>query len=149
MMSRKDKLPRAITVTNYEDLSPWIAGFAKGTFNLLFLIGRPGVGKSQLAKKILEGQRHAWIDCHATKLGMYFKLFDYRNAPVVVDDENTLISDPAKLSLMNALCQTNAEKTLRWDSTTRLLEERGVPAEFTTRSSVLVITNRLKNVSSR
>ena len=57
--------------------------------------------------------------------------------PLVIDDENTLMTDPAKLSLMNALCQTNPEKTLRWDSTTRLLEEWCIPSEFTTRSPVL------------
>ena len=56
-------------------------------------------------------------------------------------------TDPGKLALMNSLCQTNAVKTLRWDSTTRLLEERRAPAEFRTGSPVLVITNRLQNLT--
>jgi hypothetical protein len=40
---------------------------------------------------------------------------------VVIDDENTLISDKGKLALMNSLCQTDPVKTLRWDSTTQRL----------------------------
>src|SRR5581483_6730558 len=59
----------------------------------------------------------------------------------------SLVTEPGKLALMNSLCQTNPVKTLRWDSTTRLLEERGVPAEFRTGSPVLVITNRLQNIT--
>jgi hypothetical protein len=140
-----DRLPRAITLRSYGDLDEWLRGFATGTFPLLFVIGRPGLGKTQRALRILDGRPCVWIDCHATKLAVYCRLYERRDRPVVIDDENSLVSDPGKLSLLNALCQTNPEKILRWDSTTRLLEERGVPAEFRTTSPVLVITNRLRN----
>jgi hypothetical protein len=141
------RLSRSITLRSYADLLPWLDGFVGGKFHLLVLIGRPGLGKSQEALRALNGRRHAWIDCHATKLAMFCKLYQYRNEPVVIDDENSLMTDPGKLGLMNSLCQTNPEKTLRWDSTTRLLEERKVPPEFQTHSPVLVITNQLRNIS--
>jgi hypothetical protein len=147
MKNKSDYLPRSTRVTTYRELDQWVAGFAAGAFPLEFLIGRPGLGKSQRALRALEGRPHAWIDCHATKLAVYCKLFQHRDEPVAIDDENSLVTDPGKLSLMSALCQTNPEKTLRWDSTTRLLEDRGVPPEFKTRSQVLVITNRLRNLS--
>ncbi len=148
-MTSPDRLPRAITLRSYDDLDPWLCSFATGTFPLLFLIGRPGLGKTQRALRVLSGQPHAWIDCHATKLAVYCRLFEHRDRPVVIDDENSLVTEPGKLSLLNALCQTNPEKILRWDSTTRLLEERGVPAEFRTTSPVLVITNRLRNTTAQ
>jgi hypothetical protein len=141
-----DRLPRAITPRKYDDLTPWLAGFVGGLFQLLFIVGRPGLGKSQRVRQALGERRHAWIDCHATKLAIYCKLYQHRDEPVVIDDENSLMTDPAKLSLMNALCQTDPIKTLRWDSTTRLLKERKVPPEFPTSSPVLVITNKICNL---
>ena len=100
-----------------------------------------------MASKAIGERRHAWIECHATKLALYCKLYEHRDEPVIIDDETSLVTDPGKLAIMNSLCQTNAVKTLRRDSTTRLLEERGVPAEFRTGSSVLVITNRMQNLT--
>ncbi|VTR92889.1 Uncharacterized protein OS=Aeromonas phage Aes516 PE=4 SV=1 [Gemmata massiliana] len=148
MKAPADRLSRSITVRSFDELTPWLAGFVASKFHLLFLIGRPGLGKSQRAMAALDGSPHAWIDCHATKLAMYCTLYRHRDEPVVIDDETSLLTDPGKLTLMNALCQTNAVKTLRWDSTTRLLAERGVPPEFRTSSPVLVITNRLRAISA-
>jgi len=142
-----ERLPRAITLRTYDEANVWLTNFVGGVFNLLFLIGRPGLSKSQMAFKAIGERRHAWIECHATKLALYCKLYEHRDEPVIIDDETSLVTDPGKLAIMNSLCQTNAVKTLRWDSTTRLLEERGVPAEFRTGSSVLVITNRLQNLT--
>jgi hypothetical protein len=148
-MKRNMKLlPREISLTTYADLKVWLKHFADGHYNLIFLIGRPGIGKSQLAKLSLDGQHHAWIEGHATTLAFYLKLHAYRDMPVLIDDEHTFVQDKNKLSMMNSLCQTNAVKMLRWDSTTRILKERGVPPEFPTSSSVLVITNELRNLST-
>jgi hypothetical protein len=147
MVRNPDRLPRAITVQTYDDATTWLKHFVDGLFSLVFLIGRPGIGKSQMALKALGERRHAWIEGHATKLAFYMKLYEHRDEPVIIDDENTLVQDKGKLALMNSLCQTNPVKTLRWDSTTRLLEERGVPTEFRTSSSVLIITNEMRNIS--
>jgi hypothetical protein len=144
MQRTSDRLPRSVILTTYDDVTRWLAGFVAGTFSLLFLIGRPGLGKSQQARQALADRKHAWIDCHATKLAIYAALYRHRDQPIVIDDENSLMTDPGKLSLMNALCQTDPVKTLRWDSTTRLLDDLGVPPVFTTSSPVLVITNRLR-----
>ncbi len=142
-----DKLPRSLTLRTYAETRTWMTHFANGKFNLLFLIGRPGLGKSEIARAAQGNQRHAWIECHATKMAVYLKLYEHRDEPVVIDDENTLIRDPGKLALMNSLSQTNPVKTLQWDSTTRILEERGVPPEFRTSSPVLIITNQLRNLN--
>jgi hypothetical protein len=142
-----DRLPRAVSVENYDELARWLNGFVTGAFHLLFLIGRPGLGKSRLAAQHLDGRPHAWIDGHATRLAFYAKLNRHVDEPVVIDDENSFSTDSAKLTLMNALCQTDAVKTVRWDSTTKLLEEMRLPSEFRTSSPVLVITNRLRAIN--
>jgi hypothetical protein len=142
-----DRLRRAIMLATYNEAKTWLKHFVTSDFSLLFLVGNPGLGKSQMALQALGDRQHAWIECHATKLAFYCKLYEHRDEPVIIDDENTLIKDPAKIALMNSLCQTNASKTLRWDSTTTILAERRVPAEFNTTSPVLVITNRLRNMN--
>ena len=147
MKTIDSQIPRSIRLTDYSAVAEFVDGFAQARLNLLFLIGRPGLGKSQLVQRALEGKEHAWIDCHSTKLATYMKLYRHRDQPVVIDDENSWMSDSAKLDLLNSLCQTNPVKTIRWMSTTRLLEECSVPDEFQTRSPVLIITNRLRVVS--
>ncbi|HWY86748.1 MAG TPA: hypothetical protein VNX28_08485, partial [Gemmataceae bacterium] len=142
-----DRLSRVITLRTYDDARSWLTRYAEGVFSLLFMIGRPGTGKSQMALQAIGDRPHVFFECHATKLAFYCKLFKHRNQLVVIDDEVNFVKDPGKLALMNSLCQTNPVKTLRWDSTTKILDDWGVPPEFTTSSSVLVITNRLRNLS--
>ena len=144
MKPNEQHIPRSIKLSQYSEVSEFVDGFVKGILSLLFLIGRPGIGKSQIARRALERRRFAWIDCHATKMAMYIQLYQHRDEPVVIDDENSMMADSGKLDLLNSLCQTNPIKTLRWASTTRLLEELGVPTEFQTSSQVLIITNRLR-----
>ena len=149
MARNTDRLPRVIALTTYADMKRWLNDFVAGHYNLLFSIGRPGISKSQLAMAALGDRRHAWVEGHATPLAFYQKLFEHRDEPVVIDDEYSFVQDKSKLSLVNSLCQTNPVKKLRWDSTARILEERGIPTEFQTTSSVLVITNELRNISTQ
>ena len=142
-----ERLPRAIPVRTYAEANTWVTQFVANAFNLVFLIGRPGIGKSQMVQQAIGDRRHAWIECHSTKLAFYCKLYEHRDEPVVIDDEISLTTDKGKLTLMNSLCQTNPIKTLRWDSTTGILEERGVKPEFPTTSPVLIITNELRNMN--
>lgn len=143
----KTVLPRAIRIASYADLEQWVANFRSGNFPLLFVIGRPGLGKSQLVLQALADVPHAWVECHVTAMAMYRRLYENRDRPVVIDDESSMLKDGPKVSLMNALCQTNPVKTLRWDTSSRLLEDWGVPSAFTTTSPVIVITNQLKNLN--
>jgi hypothetical protein len=147
MKPTQERLPRANTIRTYAEVMAWMMQFVSGSFNLLFFIGNPGLGKSQLALKALGDNAHGWIEGHATTLAMYIKLFVHRDQPIIIDDESTFARDAGKVSMMSSLCQTNATKTLRWDSTTRILEEYGVPSRFNTSSPVLMITNQLRNLN--
>jgi len=145
----RNRLPRAITVKSYAEARTWLAHFAESNFHLVFLIGAPGLGKSQMALQVLDQRRHAFIEGHATPLAFYQKLWEHRDEPVVIDDENSFVKHPGKLALMACLCQSNPIKTLRWDSTAKYLEERGLPTQFRTASPVLIVTNQLRNLSAQ
>ena len=87
MKISSQSLPRSIVVGSYADLTPWLNGFVRGMFHLLFLIGRPGLGKTQAVLRTLQERPHVLIDCHATKLAIYCKLYVHRDQPVVIDDD--------------------------------------------------------------
>ncbi len=89
-MSRPRRRPEsAITVTRYEDLDQYLLAFAGGHLNLLILIGSPGLQKSKSIRDAV-GRRACWIEGHATPFGIYRKLWEGRNRPVVIDDVDGL-----------------------------------------------------------
>ena len=129
-------------VTSYTDLAEYSRAFSAGAIPFLLLVGSPGSGKSRQLKADLEGRRHAWIDNHVSNLGLYCKIYEADGAPLVLDDVNHLFKHREAASLVKALTQTEAAKMLSWESTTRTLEQRGVPRHFTTGSPVCLTANR-------
>ena len=67
--------PRTITIRSYAALLPFLTGFRDGNFNLLFLIGAPGLGKSRQARAALGDREALLIEGHATPLKIYEQLF--------------------------------------------------------------------------
>ncbi len=58
----------ALVVRTYRELDQFVEAFAEGLLNLLLIIGRPGVQKSQAVKAAV-GRRACWIDGSATAFG--------------------------------------------------------------------------------
>ena len=132
-----------VRLTTYAALAPWLAGVRDGRFNLLFLTGRPGLGKTRGVRAALAEQPHLLVEGHATPLKLYAELFRHRDRPVVIDDEDSVHADPLKVRLMKCLCGTEPVKRVAWESTTKLLAELGLPTAFQTTSKVVVVTNHL------
>jgi hypothetical protein len=131
---------KALTVVTYERLEVYLRAFAQGHFHLLVLVGTGGLGKSRAVRAALGGQG-CWIEGNATPFGMYAKLYECRDAFVVIDDVDALHADRDGIRLLKCLCQTEEAKTVAWHSDARGLERRGLPREFTTRSRVAIIAN--------
>ena len=145
-MSRPRRRPEsAITVTRYEDLDQYLLAFAGGHLNLLILIGSPGLQKSKAIRDAV-GRRACWIEGHATPFGIYRKLWESRNRPVVIDDVDGLYSSREGLRLLKCLCQTEPLKTVAWHSDTPALKREGIPREFKTTSRVTIIANEWKTL---
>jgi hypothetical protein len=136
----------AIRLTAYEGLDLYIRAFARGKFNLLFLIGPPGLQKSRLARDILPDA--CWIEGHATAMGIYKRLWEFRDTPVVIDDVDSLYSDRPAVRLLKTLCQTDARKTVAWESDAPALRRESIPRRFTTSSQVLIIANAWRTLNA-
>ena len=85
-MAKPKKRPdSAVTVTLYSELRQYVQAFARGHLNLFILVGSPGIEKSQALRTAL-GRHACWIEGHATPFGIYRRLREKRNRPVVIDD---------------------------------------------------------------
>ena len=129
-------------ITTYEELSQYTRAFGKRDISFLLLVGSPGSGKSRQLKADLHGKKHAWIDNHATNLGLYCSVYEADGAPLVLDDINHLFKSKMACSLMKALTQTEKIRSVSWESTAKYLEERNVPRRFETSSPICLIANQ-------
>lgn len=128
-------------INSYEELTQYTIAFAKGGITFLLLVGSPGSGKSRQMKADLKGQGCVWIDNHASNLGLYCSVYEADGFPVVLDDINHLFKNKMACSLMKALTQTEKIRSVSWESTAKVLEERKVPRRFETSSPICLIAN--------
>lgn len=133
--------PNFDLIRTYEELMEYTIPFANREIGFLLLVGSPGSGKSRQMQNDVKGKGCVWIDNHASTLGLYCKVYQADHAPVVLDDVNHFFRDKLACSLMKALTQTEEIKHVSWESTTKSLEEKGVPTDFNTRSPVCMIAN--------
>lgn len=147
-MNRSRSLPDSVLrVSTYAELERYAQGFAAGHLNLLILCGAPGLGKSRCLHQAL-GDRACWIDGNATPFGIYLEAYESRHDPIVLDDVDGLYRDRNGVRLLKALCQSDPQKSLSWQSDARTLERRGVPRQFSTSSRVAIIANEWRTLNA-
>ncbi len=137
----------AVRVRNYAELEQYVRAFAEGHLNLLMIFGPPGVGKSRCVRHAF-GSQVCWIGGQATPFGIYLQAYEHRHKPMVLDDVDGLYADRAGIRLLKALGQTEATKTVSWQSDAPTLDRRGVPRQFTTTSRVMLVGNSWKTLDA-
>lgn len=124
-------MPRdAIVVTQYPDLDRYIRKFAEGSLDLVLLLGKPGIGKTEAVKKALgiddcHPSETLYVEGHAQPFGLYQGLWRHRDSPVVLDDLDRLYANPDCVRILKPLCNMRPVKRISWLSnavTQRLLE---------------------------
>jgi hypothetical protein len=129
----------ALRLKTFDELDRYVHAFSRGVLNLLILVGPPGLQKSHLVRDVLPDA--CFIEGHATALGIYCRLWEFRDEPVVIDDVDSLYRDRGAVRLLKALCQTDPRKTIAWESDAPALRRVGIPRRFSTSSRVLIIAN--------
>jgi len=147
MASSRSLPSHAVRVLTYVELAQYVRAFAQGYLNLLLLFGPPGVGKSRCVRQALDS-RVGWISGQATPLGIYMQAYEHRHQPLVLDDIDGLYADRSGIRLLKALGQSEPRKTLSWHTTTPILQRRGVPQRFTTKSRVALVGNDWKTLNA-
>ncbi len=129
-------------ITTYAELAEYTDAFSEGRIPFLLLVGSPGSGKSEQVRVNLRCRTFTWIDNHASMLGLYCAVYEATNAPIVMDDVNHFFKDPKACSLIKALTQTTDVRSVSWESTTKVLDDRHVPRQYTTTSPMCIIANK-------
>jgi hypothetical protein len=129
-------------LTSYSELESYLKQFADGIYRFLWVMGRPGVGKTETAAAAVQDRRVLYVkSARVSALALYQKLHEHLNEPVVLDlDEmSDILRDPDWRRLFLALGENTESKTLYWHTTTPLLGD--VPREFETGSTLCVVSN--------
>jgi len=115
--------------------------------NLLFVLGAPGLGKSQCIRGVV-GQEVCWIDGTASPFGIYCQAYENRNRLLVLDDVDGLYRDQNGIRLLKSLGQTDPVKNIGWQTNAAALDRRGIPRQFATTSRTCIIANQWKSLNA-
>lgn len=134
------------TVDTYQELRAWVSAFARGHLPFLLLIGNPGLGKTRLLQETV-GPTARLIEGRATAFQVYCELYRHRDRPFLIDDVDDLYHDRDAVRLLKCLCDSEPVKHVAWHSAARLLDDKEIPREFSTRTRVAVVGNEWKTLT--
>lgn len=141
-----DKLP-AVTITTYAEFATWRNDFIKPNgLSFLIIIGGAGLSKSFSFRKALKGDECLWVETTASAAGLYCRLYQHVDRPVVIDDVDGLFGDKQAVSLMKSLCQTDEVKHLGWGKLNAYMREEAIPNTFATKSRVAILANKMESI---
>lgn len=127
-------------VRTYADLSRFAQGFASGKLPLLVVHGGQGTGKTSTMRAALPNA--TVIGGHASAMALYEQAYLADDGPILLDDVDSLLTQPAATAVLKNLCQSEPSRTVTWMTTSKYLDEREIPREFTTRSPVCILANK-------
>ncbi len=127
----------------YDALQALAKGFAQGGANLVILLGKPGLMKTETIKRAVGNTRLLHVVGKKTAVDLYRDLFEFRNELVLLDDVDPLLDDKDGQVLIRGLTETTGTRTISWGTSRRLLDKDGneIPKSFSTTSRVMIIAN--------
>jgi hypothetical protein len=145
MAKSKNLTSPPLVVRKYDELMKYVGAFAAGYLNLLILTGNPGLGKSRLLKAAL-GPGACVIEGNTTPFGMFLRLFEAIDMPVVIDDVDGLSQNRDAVRLLKCVCQSDPVKMVSWNSDARTLAKKQIPTQFRTTSKIAIIANEWRQL---
>jgi len=129
-------------LTTYNELTNFITAFDSGNLNLLIIKSEGGLAKSTLAGELVHDK--LYFSGHATPLAIFQKVQQNPDSKLLFDDVDALIQNKGNVSLLKQLADTRKEKTVQYNSTTKIMEGR--PQEFVSNNKVMLLVNDIKRV---
>ena len=124
-----------IRMSTYRELSELVHAFGQDQLNMVVLVSRGGLGKSQEAREELDDADIVSVGGHVTPLRLYELLHDGRDMKVLFDELDGLLSNTQHVGLLKQLCETQTTKKVAWmSSDKRASEIDGGAGYFFTRS---------------
>jgi hypothetical protein len=150
MNKRKPLPPHCLVVREYDELRSLILAFAKGAYQLMCIIGGPGLSKTETVtrtlREVLGPNGWGLIKGKHTELDLYQRLHHYRSVPVVLDDLDDLLRSAANVMLLKSVADTSPVKRVEWGSNHAAFAN-GLPKSFESVSRICMICNDWEKVS--
>ena len=127
-------------VNTYQELEAFIKMFKEQQIDLLIILSKGGLGKTQTLKKIMGNDEFVYINTHSTPLETYKQLYYKRDLPVVFDDTDATTKNNIMLSMFKSLADTIPIKTLHYQTSSPRIGD--VPSNFNTASNCCVLLNQ-------
>lgn len=138
---RMTKPVGATIVTKYAEFQELVRKFVEGAFDLLVIVGPPGLSKSKSLELAIGKKPALVIKGRKSALDFYCDLYWSVGRPTILDDADNLLANSLCEEYVKALTESEAWVELQWGTATKLLDERDVPKSFHTNSTVCIITN--------
>jgi hypothetical protein len=139
---RTAKIPHAARhLRTYAEFESYLVDFVAGRYPFLWIVGRPGVGKTESIKAAVRGREVYYRKSgQLTPARFYDDLFRHRGQPVILDDSEHLLEDRIGAKLVAALGDTTPVKVLSWGIRSPVMGN--VPDVFSTTSPLCILANR-------
>ncbi len=139
----------AITVTEFSEFRQYRDKFLEGCFNLLIVLGGPGLSKSwefkEAARRIgKDGKPCAHvIRGYAKPFQVYKELYRHIDEKIVLDDAESLWKESSGTGrkLIRELTELEDPNEVSWTTAVKDLDAEDIPRKFETRSKVAIICN--------
>src|SRR5438874_2205612 len=118
------KPPGARVLHTYLDLDGYLRDFLRGLYFFLWVVGRPGIAKTEAIRAALRGHTAYYRKAgQLTPAQFYIDCFHNRGMPIVLDDAEHLLDNRLGAKLISALGDTTPVKQLSYGTTSRALRE--------------------------
>lgn len=111
--------------------------------------GASGIGKSfNIINRLQEAHdtgycNYFYQNGKCTTMGLYMKMYEARHlGSVLLLDDIDVYDSEDKLNIMKAALETNERRTISYMSTSRILQEEGIPTQFDFNGKIVFITNK-------
>src|SRR5688500_14408230 len=101
-------------ITTYSELADLAEDWAARFYPLVVVIGRPGTGKTSTFLAAA-GQEAIVINGRVSGAALFTTLEERPDAPVLVDDVDSVLTEKQSLTVLKAACETRPIRTISWD----------------------------------
>src|SRR4051812_19642598 len=97
----------------YAELESYLADFAQGRYPFLWIVGRPGVAKTESLRAAVKTHSvYSQKGGQVTPLQFYVNCYEHRGQPIILDDAEHLLDNNLGAKLVSALGDTTPAKQM-------------------------------------